>query len=103
MAVNKVSAETSVGTPLSVTDRRRKSSDIGWEYGVPVDPTNTTRVKCKLCGKIMSGGATRMKRHVAHISGNVSACPNATLDDQARCRQAIMEAKNKRKRNDCIQ
>ena len=36
-----------------------------------------------------------MKEHVAHISRNVSPCPKATSDDQARCKQAIVETKNK--------
>ena len=28
---------------------KRNSDDVGWEYGVLVDPNNKDKVKCKLC------------------------------------------------------
>ncbi|XP_052177734.1 uncharacterized protein LOC127791759 [Diospyros lotus] len=76
---------------------KRKSNDIGWEYGMLIDPKNMDKVKCKLCGKIMSGGVYRIKEHIGNISGNVSACPKSSLDDQAKCKNAIAEAKSKKK------
>ncbi|KAL5739395.1 hypothetical protein ACOSQ2_028575 [Xanthoceras sorbifolium] len=45
----------------------------------------------------MSGGAYRMKEHVGQILGNVAACPKATPEAQAKCRNAIMEAKSKKR------
>ncbi|KAL5806564.1 hypothetical protein ACOSQ4_029297 [Xanthoceras sorbifolium] len=45
----------------------------------------------------MSGGAYRMKEHICHISGNVAACPKATPEAQVKCRNVIMEAKNKKR------
>ncbi|KAL5732318.1 hypothetical protein ACOSQ2_032010 [Xanthoceras sorbifolium] len=45
----------------------------------------------------MSGGAYRMKEHVGQISGNVAACPKATPVEQAKCRNAIMKGKNKKR------
>ncbi|XP_052195045.1 uncharacterized protein LOC127803066 [Diospyros lotus] len=76
---------------------KRKSNDVGWEYGMLIDPKNMDKIKCKLCGKIMSGGVYRVKEHIGHISGNVSACPKSSPTDQAKCKNAIAEAKNKRK------
>ncbi|KAL5735039.1 hypothetical protein ACOSP7_032900 [Xanthoceras sorbifolium] len=76
---------------------KRKSNDVGWEFGVLVDGKNLDKVKCILCGKIMSGGAYRMKEHIGHISGNVAACPKATPEAQATCRNEIMEAKSKKR------
>ena len=35
---------------------KRKSNDIGWEFGQLIDPRNLDKVKCKLCGKTFSGG-----------------------------------------------
>jgi len=35
---------------------RRNLDDVGWEYGVLVDPTNKDKVKCKLYDKVMQGG-----------------------------------------------
>ncbi|KAL5827688.1 hypothetical protein ACOSQ4_019485 [Xanthoceras sorbifolium] len=50
----------------------------------------------------MSGGAYKMKEHVGQISGNAAACPKATPEAQAKCRNAIMKAKSKKrgKRNE---
>ncbi|KAL5738552.1 hypothetical protein ACOSP7_031313 [Xanthoceras sorbifolium] len=45
----------------------------------------------------MSGGAYRMKEHVGQISGNVAACPKAIPEQQAKCRNAIMEGKSKKR------
>jgi len=44
---------------------RRNSDDVGWEYGVLVDPNNKDKVKCILCDKVMFGGVYRVKQHVA--------------------------------------
>ncbi|KAK1386098.1 hypothetical protein POM88_023833 [Heracleum sosnowskyi] len=35
------------------------------------------KVKCNYCAKIVSGGITRLKQHVAGISENVEPCPSA--------------------------
>jgi len=76
---------------------KRKSTDIGWEYGVLADPNKLDKVKCLLCGKLMSGGVNRLKQHIAQITGNVAPCPKATKDDQIKCRNAINEVKGKKK------
>ncbi|XP_042465666.1 uncharacterized protein LOC122048129 [Zingiber officinale] len=81
---------------------KRKSNDVGWVYGMLIDAKNLDKVKCILCGKVMSGGVYRIKEHVAHIMGNVSACPKSSKDDQAKCRNAINEGKMK-KRNKKIE
>ena len=47
--------------------------------------------------KLFSGGAFRIKEHIAKIPGNVSACPLSTKDDQEKCKNAIDEAKKKKK------
>ena len=48
---------------------KRKSNDIGWEFGQLIDAKNLDRVKCKLCGKTFSDGVYRLKEHVGHIKG----------------------------------
>ncbi|XP_019157446.1 PREDICTED: uncharacterized protein LOC109154013 [Ipomoea nil] len=80
------------------TTIKRKSNDIGWDYGVLNDPTKSMdKIKCLLCKKVMSGGVYRIKEHIAGISGNVSKCPIASKEDQLKCRDALMMAKNKKK------
>ena len=78
--------------------RKRKSNDVGWEFGILIDEKNPDKVQCILCKKVFSGGVYRLKEHVANIQGNVVPCRMATNDNQLRCRQAIADAKNKKKK-----
>ncbi|TXG66725.1 hypothetical protein EZV62_008000 [Acer yangbiense] len=94
---NNGNASSAASNTASSPFLKRKSNDIGWEFGMLADATNPDKVKCKLCGKVFSGGVYRMKEHVGHITGNVSACPLATKEDQVRCKQAITDARNKKK------
>ncbi|GJU68505.1 putative transcription factor/ chromatin remodeling BED-type(Zn) family protein [Tanacetum coccineum] len=75
---------------------KRNSKDIGWEYGVIPDPRNPDRIKCTLCEKLVSGGITRLKQHIAQITGQTTSCSKATKEDQLKCRNAINEGKMKK-------
>ncbi|PPS18882.1 hypothetical protein GOBAR_AA01686 [Gossypium barbadense] len=52
-------------------------NDIGWHFGTPV-PNTKGDIICKLYGKVVKGGITRFKEHIAHKTGNVTPCPNVT-------------------------
>ena len=41
-----------------------------------------------------------MKEHIGHISGNVAKCPKSSKEDQEKCRQAILEARIKKKKKE---
>ncbi|CAF2107293.1 unnamed protein product, partial [Brassica napus] len=75
---------------------KRNSNDVGWEYGQLCDPRVPDKVRCRLCGKDFYGGVYRMKEHIGHLKGNVSACPRSSKEDQEKCKNAIMEAKEKK-------
>ncbi|KAK4421880.1 hypothetical protein Salat_2138600 [Sesamum alatum] len=47
--------------------------DNGWEHATPVGG-DRKKCKCNYCGKVVHGGITRLKQHIAHVSGNVEAC-----------------------------
>lgn len=79
---------------------KRGSSDIGWEFGLLADPANLDKLKCKLCGKVVSGGIYRIKQHIVHIKGNVAPCPKSSDDDKAKCKFALEEAKIKKRKKD---
>ncbi|CAH1449265.1 unnamed protein product [Lactuca virosa] len=81
----------------TATGLKRNSNDIAWEFAICPYPTNLHKLKCTLCGKVYSGGASRMKQHIAHVKGNVAPCQKSTKDDQLRCRDAINEGKLKKK------
>ncbi|XP_019178820.1 PREDICTED: uncharacterized protein LOC109173953 [Ipomoea nil] len=55
------------------------------------------KIKCLLCKKVMSGGVYRIKEHIAGITGNVSKCPIVSKEDQLKCRDTLMMAKNNKK------
>ncbi|KAL8144655.1 arogenate dehydratase/prephenate dehydratase 1, chloroplastic-like isoform X2 [Apium graveolens] len=69
---------------------KRKATDIGWEHGTALDG-DKRKVKCNYCAKIVSGGITRLKQHVAGISGNVEPCPSAPKEVSDLIRQTFKE------------
>nr|CAN66135.1 hypothetical protein VITISV_038472 [Vitis vinifera] len=60
--------------------------DIGWEHAEPVGSSRRT-TKCKYCGKLIHGGITRLKQHIAHISGQVEGCPRVPIEVSHSVRQ----------------
>lgn len=69
---------------------KRKATDIGWKHGTALDG-DKRKVKCNYCAKIVSGGITRLKQHVAGISGNVEPCPSAPKEVSDLIRQTFKE------------
>eukprot|EP00268_Persea_americana_P003521 TRINITY_DN11063_c1_g1_i3.p1 TRINITY_DN11063_c1_g1~~TRINITY_DN11063_c1_g1_i3.p1 ORF type:complete len:427 (+),score=78.69 TRINITY_DN11063_c1_g1_i3:391-1671(+) len=47
--------------------------DPAWQHGVDVDGKKS-KIKCNYCGKVVTGGITRLKEHLAHKTGNVAKC-----------------------------
>ncbi|KAL0382971.1 UNVERIFIED_CONTAM: hypothetical protein Scaly_0584400 [Sesamum calycinum] len=47
--------------------------DNGWEHATPVGG-DRKKCKCNNCGKVVYGGITHLKQHIAHVSRNVEAC-----------------------------
>jgi hypothetical protein len=81
-----------------VTHRsKRNSSDVEWEFGVLADPNDPDKVQFLRCKKVVSGGAYRIKQHIAGIIGQVKACKSSTNEDKIKCRNALNEAKKKKK------
>ncbi|PWZ57795.1 hypothetical protein Zm00014a_030395 [Zea mays] len=58
---------------------KRKSSDIGWEWGRLVDPNDKNRVKCLLCGHESTGGIHRFKQHLGHVGSAVAKCKKSLV------------------------
>ena len=53
--------------------------DIGWEHAEPFSGNRRTP-KCKYCGKVIHGGITKLKQHIAHISGQVEGCQSVPTE-----------------------
>lgn len=58
---------------MSKRIRTAQNKDIGWTHCRPIS-NDKKKVICNYCNKEMSGGVTRIKEHLAGISGNVLAC-----------------------------
>ncbi|KAF0933220.1 hypothetical protein E2562_016164 [Oryza meyeriana var. granulata] len=72
---------------------KRNSDDVGWEYGILVDPNDLNVIKCKLCPQIVRAGIYRLKLHIAGKKGQVRSCPNATKEDKEKCLKAIEDSR----------
>ena len=72
------------------------SDDIGWHFGIPVEG-NRNNIKCKLCGKIVKGGITRLKQHIAHFKGEVKGCPRVNGKVRENMMKLLLDAKAKEK------
>ena len=81
---------------------RRNSDDVGWVFGVLVNPNNKDQVKCILCDKVMFGGVYRLKQHIAQEGKNAKKCQGTKTskeklkEAQEKCKKALDEAKRKR-------
>ncbi|GJN36551.1 hypothetical protein PR202_gb25424 [Eleusine coracana subsp. coracana] len=91
----KVKMSSASSNP-SVTNKqpplKRNSDDIGWQYGVLIDPNDLNVIQCKLCPKIVRVGIYRLKLHIAGKKGQVRSCLGATAEDIAKCKAAIEES-----------
>ncbi|XP_019453408.1 PREDICTED: uncharacterized protein LOC109354992 [Lupinus angustifolius] len=51
---------------------RGNRSDIAWKHEIAVD--GTRKIQCKYCQKVVSGGAYRLKHHLAGTNKDVEPC-----------------------------
>ena len=75
---------------------KRKSDDVGWEYGSLVDASKMDKVKCN---HVSTGGVYRHKQHVAHIGNAVVKCKKSSQEAKDRCKKSLEEVSKKRREN----
>ena len=63
---------------------------ISWEHVELVGGSRRT-TKCKYCGKVIHSGITRLKQHIAHISGQVEGCPRVSVEMSHSVRQHMSD------------
>ncbi|CAI0458872.1 unnamed protein product [Linum tenue] len=82
------SIEEATVTPSTVENAnslKRKSDDIGWEYGKLVDPNNKDRVICNFCKNVNTEGINRFKKHIAQVGGGVAKCKSFPDEPKLAC------------------
>lgn len=70
--------------------------DIGWRFGESIDG-NKRKIKCKFCGKIINGGITRLKEHLAHKRGDVAPCSSVSVEVKKDMMAVLMNYKDKKR------
>jgi hypothetical protein len=90
-------SEMNVTTSQQENVLKRKSDDVGWEYGSLIDPSNLDKVKCMFCNHVSTGGIYRLKQHVAHVSNAVAKCKKSSQEAKDRCKKSLEEASKKRR------
>ena len=80
----------------SVFHLKRKSNDIGWNWGSLCDPNDKNRMKCLLCGNENSGGINRFKQHLAHEGTAVVHCTKVTDEIKKKCKEDLDRPKKKK-------
>ena len=43
------------------------SDNIGWHFGTIVQGRGRNNIACKFCGRVIVGGITQLKDHLAHV------------------------------------
>jgi len=76
---------------------KRKSNDIGWQWGRLFDPNNYSKVKCLLCGHESSGGINRFKQHLACEGTGVLHCPKVTPEIKQKCKEDLDRPRKKKR------
>ncbi|WJX28175.1 hypothetical protein P8452_16927 [Trifolium repens] len=74
------------------------SDDIGWHFAINVQGGDRNTIQCKLCFKVISGGITQLKEHLAHMPGEVKSCARVTKLIRENMMKLILD--NKAKKND---
>lgn len=70
--------------------------DPGWEHGIAQDERKK-KVKCKFCGKVVSGGIYRLKQHLARVSGEVTYCEKAPEEVCLKMKENLEGCRSSRK------
>lgn len=76
------------------------SGDLAWKHCIVPDPSNKHSLKCNYCGKLYSGGITRIKLHLGKVSkSNVVKCdsvPSNVKEEMLKLLTKKIDAKQKK-------
>ncbi|XP_042489815.1 uncharacterized protein LOC122069792 [Macadamia integrifolia] len=77
----------------------RRQKEKFWQHAEQLD---SSHFKCKFCEKQVYGGVTRLKYHLAKVSGHdVASCEKVSDDVQAKALLAINSESSSKKRKSC--
>ncbi|MFQ6665128.1 hypothetical protein Gotur_031984 [Gossypium turneri] len=71
------------------------SDDYSWRWGEPVEG-GRNNVKCKFCERVIKGGITWLKKHLATKKREVAPCPNISAEVRKNIAQQLKEYHNEK-------
>ena len=74
----------------------RSSEYIGWCFCTTIDG-NKKQIQCKFCSKVIKGGITRLKQHLARKTGDVAPCPDVSANVKRDMMKLLQDYKEKKK------
>ncbi|KAJ8431326.1 hypothetical protein Cgig2_013542 [Carnegiea gigantea] len=72
------------------------TEDIGWHFGIAIDGSRK-QVQCRFCSKVIRGGITRLKQHLAHKTGDVAPFPDVSAKVKRDMMKLLTEYKEKKR------
>jgi hypothetical protein len=94
-------ASVLVGVVKVAKNGRRMKTDQTWEYGVMIDEA-TRRVRCNYCQQEFTGGAYRLKHHLAGTSKDVKSCKLVSNDVKKTMEDIVCGLQKKLLKKNCI-
>ncbi|KAJ8432508.1 hypothetical protein Cgig2_001101 [Carnegiea gigantea] len=74
----------------------RSNENIGWRFGIAIDGSRK-QVQCKFCNKVIRGGITRLKQHLAHKTGDVAPCLDVSAEVKRDMMKLLQDYKEKKR------
>ncbi|CAL1401155.1 unnamed protein product [Linum trigynum] len=99
--MEQTEATVTASTVENANSLKRKSDDIGWEYGKLIDPNNKDRIMCNFCKNVNTGGINRFKKHIAQVGGGVAKCKSCPNEVKLAC-LAWLEGTEKKKHDKVV-
>jgi hypothetical protein len=97
MATGETGVTSLTAAAMELVVLKQNSDDVGWEYGVLVDPLNKEKVWCLLCSHYSSGEIYHLKQHVGHVGSDMAKCKKTTPEAKDKRKRSLEEATRKRK------
>nr|GEU73535.1 hypothetical protein [Tanacetum cinerariifolium] len=95
MASGSVASASVPSVESTFASAKRKSKDIGWEYGVIPDPKNLDRIKCTLCEKVNAINEGKIKKQ-AKRQYDEAIRSEARLDSSIKDDESLERGKGKK-------
>ncbi|CAL9202228.1 unnamed protein product, partial [Musa hybrid cultivar] len=93
--INTIFQERRIWYSEFYSSRMPRPLEIGWQYGTMIG-NHWHHVQCNYCHRIMIGGITRFKKHLASKKGEIKGCEAAPKEVREVIRKHLASLKPRR-------